>query len=77
MGFRDLRDVYVRKTYTVTENQTESRIPISRNGGGGGGHTSPISVVSSTGPLPIGTSASSATKELDDLMASLSDFKVS
>ncbi|EEB16790.1 Paxillin, putative [Pediculus humanus corporis] len=71
----DLRDVYVRKTYTVTENQTESRIPISRNGGGGG-HTSPISVVSSTGPLPIGTSASSATKELDDLMASLSDFKI-
>lgn len=29
-----------------------------------------------TGPLPIGSTASSATKELDDLMASLSDFKV-
>ncbi|KAK6625404.1 hypothetical protein RUM43_005701 [Polyplax serrata] len=69
-GATDLRDVYVRKTYTITENQTESRIPI-----GGDGHSSPISVAPG-GPLPIGSSASSATKELDDLMASLSDFKV-
>ncbi|KAL0272604.1 UNVERIFIED_CONTAM: hypothetical protein PYX00_005511 [Menopon gallinae] len=61
-GAGDLRDVYVRKTYTVTENQTEKRIPIM------GGNT--------TGPLPIGSTASSATKELDDLMASLSDFKI-
>ena len=52
-----MRDVYVRKTYTVTENQTHKIHPIM-------------------GGSPSGPTASSATKELDDLMASLSDFKV-
>lgn len=59
----------MRKTYTVTENQTHKRIPIPGE---------PMPAVSGSGaPLAVAGGASSATRELDDLMASLSDFKVS